>query len=182
MISTIDLILEMNITPKDVYKSGTEHELYRDHKDPNKIYRVVMQGHPDISKQAYDWVKIFKQYPQYFPIVYKSTERGASVEKLDANKAHKEFNEIENTMRDEMGFRWFEGMLKDIAEGDNPKEDIAKVGTYLQQEKPQLVSAFKRFITLMFKLQPINSGDYTLDAHGGNFGYDKQGHLKMLDI
>lgn len=176
------MILEMSITSKDVYKSGTQHELYKDHHDPNKIYRVVMQGHPDISKQAYDWVKVFKAHPQYFPIIYKATERGASVEKLDANKAHKEYNAIENLMRDSLGFRWFEGLLKDIAEGDNPKDTISKVGTYLQQEDPQLASAFKRFIQLMFKLQPINSPDWTLDAHAGNFGYDKQGHLKMLDI
>lgn len=182
MTSLVQLIQEMNITPKDVYKTGTQHELYKDHKDPDKIYRVVKPGHQDISKQAYNWVKVFQEYPQYFPKVYKATDRGASVEKLDANKAHKEFNTIENHMREDMGFRWFEGLLKDIAEGDNPKDVISKVGEYLQKEDPQSASAFKRFVTLMFKLQPINSPDWTLDAHAGNFGYDKQGHLKMLDL
>lgn len=185
-IRLTDLILELNIRAKEPYAAGTEHEIYKDSKDPNKVYRVVMQGHPDISKQAYNWVEIFKKYPQYFPAVYKSTERGASVEKLNTNKAMQEFDDINNTLRGEMEetkkLGWFTDLLKDIAEGLDRKSVINKVGMYLQENEPSLASAFKRYINLMIKLQPINSPEHTLDAHAGNFGYDKQGRLKMLDL
>jgi hypothetical protein len=175
---------EVSVTPKDVYKTGTQHELYKDHKDPDKIYRVVKPGHQDISKQAYNWVKVFQEYPQYFPKVYKATDRGASVEKLDANKASKEFFDIHEVIKKEFGLKmnWFVDVLKDIAEGDYDSELVHRIGVYLQQEHPQLASAFKRYTSLMHRLQVVNNSEYTLDAHSGNFGYDKQGHLKMLDL
>lgn len=177
-------LIELAITAKDVYKAGTEHAVYKDHKDPNKIYKVVKPDHKDVSKQAYNWVKVFRDNPKYFPIVYKATERGASLEKLDTSKAQKEFEAINDYIRPlfKLERYWFEALLKDIAEGDNPKDLITQVGTKLQEDKPELAVAFKRFITLMFKLQSINNPDYTLDAHAGNFGYDKKGNLKMLDV
>jgi hypothetical protein len=180
----LNIILEANVIKKDVYKDGTQHEVYRDHKDSGKIFKVVKPDHPDVSKQSYNWIKIFKENPEYFPIVYKSTDRGASLEKLDYSKANKEFNEIEGSGRFDLrlGRDWFQGLLKDIAEGDYDKSLVEKVGKYFQSEAPEMASAFKRFINLMIKLQPINHPEWTLDAHAGNFGYSKNGKLKMLDI
>ena len=180
----LNIILEVNVIPKEVYKDGTQHAVYKDHKDPNKIYKVVKPDHQDVPKQAYNWIKVFKENPEYFPIVYKSTDRGASLEKLDHVKASKEFSEISGVGRFDLGLEmsWFEGLLKDIAEGDYDKELVNKVGMHLQKEDPEVAAAFKRFITLMTKLQPINDPEYTLDAHAGNFGYSKNGKLKMLDI
>jgi hypothetical protein len=184
MTSVINLILnELTFIQKDVYKDGTQHSIYKDHKDADKVYKVVKPEHKDVSKQAYDWIKVFRENPKYFPKVYKYTDRGASVERLDANKAHKEFNEIQKALNKVMDRGWsFEGLLKDIAEGDYSTEDLNKAGHYLLKEIPELALAFKRFTDLMLKIKNLNSPDYTLDAHAGNFGYDKQGNLKMLDI
>lgn len=174
----------MSVQQKDVYKDGTQHAVYKDHKDPNKIYKVVKPDHFDVSKQAYNWIKVFKEHPEYFPIVYKSTDRGASLERLDYNKANKEFNEIESVGKYDLDLKrdWFQGLLKDIAEGEYDKDLVSKVGKYLQRESPELAASFKKFIDLMIKLQPINDPEWTLDAHAGNFGYSKGGKLKMLDI
>ena len=174
---------EVSVKHKDVYKDGTQHAIYKDHKDSDKIYKVVKPDHLDSSKQAYDWVKIFKQYPEYLPIVYKSTDRGASVEKLDAEKAKREFYAISDAIKPILGYNALATLLQDVAENESDyKKKVAEAGQYLVENEPELASAFKRFVTLITKLQPINHKSYTLDTHAGNFGYAKNGHLKMLDL
>lgn len=184
MISIIELILERIVTKtKDVYADGTQHAVYQNLKDPSKIFKVVKPDHSDVSKQAYDWIKIFKENPNLFPKVYRSSDRGAEVEKLDANKAKKDYTDVMLALK-EKSRQWdLTELLKDIAENEtNYKATVNEFGEYLTKQDQRLASIFKNFVALIIKLQPINSKDYTLDIHQGNFGYDKSGKLKMIDL
>lgn len=183
MISIIGLILEMSVKPKDPYATGTQHSVYKSEKDPTKLFKVVNPGFDKVPEQEYDWIKVFKSNPALFPIVYRHNDQGAEVEKLDWAKAAKDYEELDQAINAKFGKTYFRSLLQDIVENESSyKTKVKEVGEYLTQEDQRLAAAYKRFVTLMVKLQPINQVDSTIDVHAGNFGYDKQGKLKMLDI
>lgn len=183
MISLIEILKEIKVQAKDPYAYGTEHNVYKNLKDSDKIFKVVNPDFNDVSKQTYDWIKIFKSHPDLFPKVFRSNDRGAEVEKLDAVGANRDFTEVENFLNAKFGKTAFKELLFDIVENESDyKQRINDYGQYLVKEDQKLASIFKKFISLMIKLQPINLPDESVDIHTGNFGYDKSGKLKMIDI
>ena len=184
MISLVDIILEMNIKPKDPYAQGYEHDVFSNEHDPNKLFKVsggkLGKGGGNLNPAK--WIKVFKAHPEIFPVVYRSNDKGAEVEKLDAVKAQKEFEEIQKYIPEE-NVGSFKGLLNIIASGVDRKHAevyIREYVDYLKENKPELVKPFMQYAKLVDAAQKAVGG--RVDVHAGNFGYDKQGKLKMLDI
>ncbi len=183
MISLLKLLHEIEIKNKDPYAYGTQHNIYKSLNNNDRIFKVVNPDFEDVPEQTYDWIKIFKAHPDLFPKVFRSNDRGAEVEKLDVAGANKDFTEVESFLNAKFGKTSFKELLFDIVENESDyKQRINDYGQYLVKEDQKLALIFKKFISLMIKLQPINLPDDSIDIHQGNFGYDKSGKLKMIDI
>lgn len=184
MISIVKLVLEMSVKPKNPYAQGYEHDIFSNEHDPNKVFKVSggKLGKEGGNLNPSKWIKVFQSHSNIFPVVYRSNDKGAEVEKLDAVKAQKEFEDIQNHIP-ETNVGSFKGLLNIIASGVDRKHAAVYVReyvSYLKENQPQLVSSFMRYVKLVDDAQKV-VGD-RVDVHAGNFGYDKQGKLKMLDI
>lgn len=181
MISIIDLLLNERIETKQkpVYAYGTDHDIYLSKKDSTKVFKVVKPGQKNVSDQEHNWIKIFRENPKLFPKVYRSSDRGAELEKLNTNQAKKEYDQLDKAI-DPIGS--FDGLLKMAGSGQDINKPVSKYIEYLEQNNPDLLDKFLSFIKLVTAVSK-STGIDRLDIHIGNFGYDyKQGKLKMLDI
>ena len=148
-------------------KSGEDHDIFQDETDPNKLDRVSKKG--DTS-----WVKVFSSNPDIFPTVYEKIDNGAKVEKLDTVKAQNDYRKVSKALDKDSSF---EGILNMIGAGNVPTEEIKKI---FINTHPDIAQKFKDFATVVGKVRRAASLD-RVDAHEGNFGYSKDGKLKMLD-
>ncbi len=164
---------------KNPYAKGYDHVIYKSLKDSDKLFKVIN----DKDKHDIDWIKIFKDNPKYFPTIYRSNENGAEVEKLDVNKAGTELTKLENIFhREDAGnFRGLLDMIPTEPDGKLVGKTVREYHDYLSNNHPDLVVSFMRWVKLISDISKATHLD-RLDIHAGNFGYDKQGHLKMIDI
>lgn len=170
-----DIILELSVKKKDRYASGDEHNIYKSVKDPTKLFKISKGPNEDTNK----WVELFKNNPKLFPTVYRVFDNGAEVEKLNIVKAQKEYDNLRKTFKEgPVRFTW---LLMRIYDKDKVKEDIESNVEHLKETDPALVKPFLDWCKLISEISKIDLHK-DLDIHGGNFGYDKQGHLKMLDV
>lgn len=179
-----EIISEIKIFKKEPLATGTQHSIYKSNQNSDRIFKVVNPDYGTVSTQAYNWVDIFKANPDLFPKVYRSNDKGAEVEKLDAKKAEDDYKKLSVALFEEFGSGSFQELLYSILENDNNKwvEKVKEYKKYLSIKNKSLTNIFDKFVKLMVKLQPVNKPEFTIDAHHGNFGYDKSGNLKMTDI
>lgn len=173
---------ELNIRPKGVYNvDGEDHVIYPSN-NPDRLYKV---GKRDVVLR---WLRVFKNNPEFFPIVYKwgrsSMKEGyyfVEVEKLDVPKAKAEYSKLRDVV--------FKVKFNDkgISSGDfrnymEGRYDIRLLEPEFKNN-PELNEIFKRWEELSLNIVPLigQYKDYP-DLHGNNFGYDKNGNLKCLDI
>ena len=160
-------LLNIILEERKPIKSGEDHDIYQDESDPNKLERVSKKGNTS-------WIKIFSKDPSIFPIVYEKVDNGAKVQKLDTVKAQNDYREVAKALNDTTDF---EGILNMIGAGNIPTELIKNI---FINTTPEIAKKFKDFITVVGKVRKAASLD-RVDAHEGNFGYSKDGKLKMLD-
>lgn len=186
MKSLVELILEnkideLSIKNKDVYASGVDHKIYQNLKDPNKLFKVKSPKYDEPGSDV-DWISLFDKYPQYFPKIYRRNEKGAEVEKLDALKAKKEFLDMSSLLHDIDGsLQGLFNMIGSNIEKEKTQKYVKEYFDHLKENNPELASKFLKWIKLISDISKISGLD-RLDIHANNFGYDKQGKLKMIDI
>lgn len=174
-----DIVAEIRITKKEPYGAGDRHNIYSSLKDKTKLFKVKKDGE-DVDMSCID---IFKAHPEVFPKVYRSNDRGAEVENLNAKKAQMEFEDLNHVLNSDEGEGFWQ-LLFDIASGKNKErvgEYIKEYYQHLKENDPRLVVPFTNYIKLVDKISKV-TGMTHLDIHSGNFGYDKSGKLKMIDI
>ncbi len=187
---------EVRTTKKVEYGKGMEHRIYPSSKYPDRLLKI---GEKDIVEQ---WVKIFQSNPKIFPKIYRvgkisnyqysdSDVFFVEIEKLDTNKALKEWDQLEDKL-EESGIIDFEdgAFGRDITdiytnyEGD--QKTITHIATELKKYNVEGYNLFIKWFKLFKECQKaieIVVGHETLvDAHKYNFGYGKDGNLKCLDI
>jgi hypothetical protein len=179
-----EIISEIKIVKKEPIAVGTQHSIYSNNRDASKVFKAVNPDYGTVSTQAYNWVKIFKEHPDLFPKVYRSNDKGAEVEKLNAKKAEDDYKKISIALFEEFGSGSFQELLYSILENDNDnwKPKVKEYKLYLDKKDKSLSKIFDKFVKLMIALQVVNEPEFTIDAHHGNFGYDSSGNLKMTDI
>ena len=177
---------ELNITKKDIYGHGSYHNVYQSKTNPDRVYKV---GSLSVVNT---WIDIFKRYPEYFPHVFRS---GPLTLKDKTKKAY--FVELEKldtrSVRSDWDYIFFEvGKLncakkRDENDLNNIFDDITDDPAYikevlaeLKRKNQKVYKNFSEWVNLIHNVYNIVPGN--LDVHAGNFGYDKNGNKKCLDI
>lgn len=182
---------EMKTKPKQPYDSGSYHNIYWTQKNPNVLYKVGSKG------MVSEWVKVFQEYPQFFPKVYKvgrlpknSDYFYVEIEKLDANRAVNEWQKLYVNFLDLGIFnpplkkrnvysmeRYFGYIHKDA-------EYEKQISLLIKQKKPEIYDMYRRWADLILQIEVITQFELNkyADVHGRNFAYDTHGELKCIDI
>jgi hypothetical protein len=183
----IDILSEIVTREKKTLGKGSQHKIYPHPTNPDVVYKV---GQYHIM---YDWVPVFKKHPDLFPKVYgdiksnvitytnyfgKKERKEASwilVEKLDA----KTFNDFfEELCEIDLGVSPFAALLDVYLRGRYSDE----VMTCLDVIKRKAPHMYKRCVELFNLTDRVFEVAPEFDLHAYQFGYDKNGKLKCLDI
>ena len=139
---------------------GEQHEVFLDVMSKD---RVVKMG-PSVIEHA----KVFKKFPKYCPVVYEThvnkknpLENYIVIEKLDTDKAKKDIYSVYNQLSNFSDELW------------HNKDIFNKELSSLKSQKDRDTFARMAEIILAIDMQ---------DIHAENFGYDKNGKLKALDL
>ncbi len=154
---------ELNIIHKEPYGKGSFNRIFDLKSDTNKIIKI--------GKDAIEHGILFQKFPDFFPIVYKISPPSGKkngyiiLEKLDDKKAKNDFNEFINKDR---GYIHNWGINTFI--NDNEYNEL----------KERITTNFGK--NMLNRIREIVIHINMKDIHSGNFGYDKNGILKALDI
>ena len=167
---------EANISDKNKERfldAGLNQDVYKS-KDKELVYKFSKKsGYNDIEAEKYEFMQ---KYPQYFSKIVRLGKKYAVVEKLNSEAAKKDFLDINSLLYDN-----FEVPLKYVL--NNFYENIETDTKPYKKALKKLFPVFEKFINLIQNISKVKYRDLDfLDIHGGNFAYDKQGNLKMIDI
>ena len=165
---------ELLTRPKNTYDKGTEHTIYKAEHNPDTLYKT---GKKDRIIYCY---KLFKKYPELFPIVYRTGKIGKheaymEVEKLDTKRVQDDWEHLKDKLEVRDLFDIFFYIIEYKTEGKVVYKNTIK---RLADDKVGL-DIFNRWVNLLKAIHKIYNT--TIDVHFGNFGYDKDGKLKCLD-
>jgi hypothetical protein len=180
-----------NIQIKPVFGEGRDHRVYQSKLYPDRIFKVELAP-GEVDK----WFTIFKENPDIFPKIYKKTKMkdkqgkifsSVVLEKLETKKFTKLWSELEGEMAElfknipsSKRSTSLEGLVSRdalfIPEYKNLWEQLLN---HIKNTRPEMYSQVNEFSELINKLHKITK---TPDVRKFNFGYDKQGVLKCLDI
>ena len=183
----------------DEYAEGGEHKIYTYGND--KIIKFVV-GVPNIGYN----LKIFPKYPEIFPKVYDMGKDYVIVDKLDDHKSISEIRKIrsylfptssefsskippknpyiaqlsQRTLSN--GLNWYSVEITPLIY--NNLEDDELILQFKKELPNELFnSLIKNYYPLLKKVKNISwNSSHSRDINDGNFGYDLNGNLKMLDI
>ena len=198
-------VAELDTKDKDLVGKGAFHKVYISKKNPNAVYKIGFDE--DVS----GWVDIFKSRPDLFPKVYKmghlniklkkSTTtfswrtgdfkpitynpgdtvkvRYVEVEKLDTDKAKSYWNSLANVVS-VMSGKSLQTYLTSLGMDEEMEEEFKTLGEKIRETGNtfiyEILVDFYNLVHSVYELKP------TADVHVGNYGYDKDGNLKCLDI
>ena len=83
MIKLTDILKELNIQRKSKLGTGSEFTAYPSTLQPDKVIKVLNDEDEGNFEEHY---YLFNKYPEYFPIVYKKTDKYMILEKLDTQE------------------------------------------------------------------------------------------------
>lgn len=185
---------EVQVQSKPIIGTGIEHDIYPDTKNSSRIYKVPKDA---IAKQKmYEWIRIFNKYPQVFAKIYKAKNNSyVSLEKLDTNRVKQEYDKLfdyfttKHILIDDSDIYGESGVndplthlfltLSIFYSESKTKEMLSK----MKQLEPNIIPIFKNWLEFSLKVRDVAEKESrSIDFHTGNFGYDNQGNLKMLDI
>ena len=178
---------EIRTKEKDRYGMGMSHKVYPSMKDPDMLYKIGSES------VVNEWVDLFKSRPDLFPKVYKIGDirvprknfRGdiigyidkkyVAIERLDDKRADLEWGMIDDFFMS----KDMDSFLSYIRKWDESGRILGDMADLIFKQKPELFDIYIRFLTLIMGLQGMKE---ILDLHAEQFGYDKDGNLKCLDI
>lgn len=181
-IKFIDLLLEsLEKGPK--IGSGTEHDIYQSLTHEDRVIKCKR----DNTKNNIDWIELFRKNPKYFPKVFKTDNDCTEVEKLDIDNAKKDYDILEKILEDDA--HRFVDVNEDqtlamilVNLADNPVM-IKQVSKVVKDKKPEYLPLLKKFFMLVKGVtDSMNDVSTKPDIHKLNFGYAKDGTLKMIDV
>ena len=139
------------------------HSVYQDSKNRDRVIKT--------GDAAIEHGKLFQKFPKYCPIVYEihedaiPTENYIVIEKLETEKAARDFEKLINQDRGYI-HNWGYNTFKN-------NKSYEEVKDRLTTDKGRKMLDRVRDIVLAIGMK---------DIHARNFGYDKRGNLKALDI
>ena len=187
---------EISTAPKKRYGQGMEHTIYPSKSNPDRLFKV---GEQEMVEQ---WVKIFRSNPEIFPKIYRvgkiSDPRDkringyyVEIEKLDTDKAIKEWEQLEDKLEEAGITDFFDGAFgRDITDiyvnHEHDQKTITYIATKLKEYDVKsydlFIKWFKLFKECQNEIEKVVGYGTLVDAHRYNFGYGADGKLKCLDI
>jgi len=183
------LLYESFSTDHEQFSSGSEHTLYQDPVHPDRLYKRFEGYSLDRFNSI---VSLFQQHPDIFPTIYDRGDDWISIEKLDTARAQREYE----ALSDEIGEDFLEEYALSPEELDphfmNATREIAEIW---ERWRTTLVAYAKIYFAYKKEKEDayVQMGaeayskltDTTLvggDIHMDQFGYTKEGRLKILDM
>lgn len=195
---------EIATTEKMAVGQGSFHKVYPSLKNPNIVYKVGFEAEVD------DWLNLFKAHPNIFPKVYnvgyinvklkevvtqlnwRRKGKGiahkpgdnvvlkyVALERLDTDKA-KENWRVLSINTEHLRNKSIQEYFSSIGLNDENEKEFLNIGLELKKERyPHFYRIFLDYYNLIREIYELRPN---ADVHTGNFGYDKQGNLKCLDI
>ena len=198
------ILTELNISPKNKnkYVGHGGYQYAFQSSDPEKVVKFgrnslsdeeeVLNNKNTIAKfvkrkynedELYQFQEMAK-YPKYFPIIHRISKEYVILEKLDNDKAKKEYLSILDILRPKFSLT-FQQLLVEFKSVDGKKEKMMdyflEAHNWLEKNLPHnLVTPYYHFMSLVANIEKMRL--FEIDINAGNFGYDKHGNLKMLDV
>ena len=187
--------------------SGADHHVFPVKHDRTKVFKLgsehavdfwydMFKNHPLIFPMVYKRgktkMKLKKDKVVFQDNTFVRLKAGSIVpidyvemEKLDPKKAENEWRILDSAIIDITEEQWdFQDYVLHFAlfEGSNMTPDYAlmtHVLSELKSDYPDEYRMITRFLDLIIEIKKVNNHP---DLHIYNFGYDKKGKLKCLDI
>ena len=181
----MSIINEMVTKEKILIGRGAFHSIYPSVNNPNIVYKV---GYG--ADRMNSWVELFNEHPDLFPKTYGviktfkfDVEKGIdgsvikqktgyyiAVEKLNTKSFFRFWNQIDELCIDKK----FHHYLRYFDYGD-----MHNLGKRVKNIKPELLDQFIDFVNLVDTIYEIKP---SADLHVDQFGIDKDGKIKCLDV
>lgn len=170
-----------------------EHDVYPSLKDNDKVFKIVRdETGKTFPKIRMSWVKIFQSHPDIFPIVYKINDKYVSLERLDTSRAlseHQKLNDIlkSNKSHYNTGMYAYVDIISTLDQmfENNDREAESDLDLLFRSKGDKNYTMYyrwkrviKKFMTLIYDYEP----NYVSDLNADQFGYSKDGRLKILDF
>jgi len=170
---------EVRVVPKKKIGSGMEHDVYPS-INPDLVYKVARGSIPKIRMS---WVNLFEDHPNIFPKIIKSSDKYVILEKLDTNKAMNEYTTLDSLLKedDELHDSDFAYTFFTIYK-DHDNERLEAINEHFENMGEKAYNLYSKWRDLILKFLDIMPHDYYSDLHIGQFGYSKDGTLKILDF
>jgi len=177
MIKLVDILKELNTKPKQMLAQGFEHNVFPS-LNPDKVIKV---GETEFVKK---WVKDFQSRPDLFAIVSKvGNVKGyedltyVELERLDTEQFTVDFEVLESIL-EEIHY----DVLEAIKIGEKDEKRWNQFYEYIKKQDEEIADFFVKLYNNVVETKPFKKGLFkTYDFHKGQFGYDKDHKIKMLD-
>ena len=180
MIKLEDILDELLTREKDILGQGLEHVVYPS-TDPTKVYKLGE------TRYVKEWVPIFKSRPDLFPIIYKTGfYKGdkditwVEMERLDTEQFEVDFDVLDSIIEDVSNY---DGVLGAIKSTEYNEKEWDKLYDNIKQQDPEIADFYTDLYNNVIQTKRFKKGLFnTYDFHKGQFGYDDDKNVKMLDF
>jgi hypothetical protein len=174
---------EVKVVPKKKIGSGMEHDVYPSTNQDVVIKTPSSRFGKTLPKIRMSWVYLFQQHPDIFPKVIKVSEKYVVLEKLDTNKAMSEYLTLDGLLKED----------RELWDGDfaytlflihkeSDEDKLAAIDQHFEMLGNKPFQLYSKWRNLILNFLDIMPHDYYSDLHVGQFGYSKDGTLKILDF
>jgi len=173
-------IEEIIIKQKKKVGSGQEHNVYPSYKNPDSVFKTPKSSPPKIRMS---WVYLFQEHPDIFPKVLQIKNNFVELEKLDTNKAIDEYTLLDSFLSDNE--QLYDGDFAytfSVIFRNNDYDKLDEIDEYFNILGDKVFQIYSKWRNLLVKFFDVMPYDYFSDLHVGQFGYSKDGKLKILDI
>ena len=196
---------ELATKEKELVGKGAFHNVYPSNKNPNIVYKI------GFDEDVNGWVDLFKSRPDIFPKVYGAGHvniklkkqvtnfswrtgefkpitynpgdtvkvKYVAVERLNTEKAKQHWNSLANVVSTMSG-KSLQTYLTSLGMDEEMEEEFLSLGEKIKETGNDFI--YEIFVELYNLIHSVYELKPTADVHVGNYGYDKDGNLKCLDI
>jgi hypothetical protein len=183
----IDILNEIVTREKKSLGHGRYHKIYPHPTNPDVVYKV------GLYHVMYEWVPVFKAHPDLFPKVYGDIKSNViTVKRYNGEKYKKEASWV---LVEKLDTKTFNDFIEELYEFDLGTRPLAalfyvylkgrysdEVMTFLDNVKREAPHMYDKCVELFDLVVKIWEVVPEFDLHLFQFGYDKTGKLKCLDI
>jgi len=175
---------EINIRQKTKIGSGTYKDVYDLETYPGFVAKIFSTLDNEVVYDVQEEEESGKKYPELFAQIKKvDYKKGYMVqEKVNDDTFKKDVDKLkEEIVSEAPSFKPIDIVFYLFRHlRDNNKDAIKAIKDVLKNNDNK--KFYNKLITYLSKLSKVKRDVFGMDVHRENFGYDKQGNIKMFDI